>query len=108
MGSRLMALAAAAAAAFVAAPATAQEIERPATTTFFLAFPLDSRTAAPNFGVQFQGSRPYQFFKVDYQTFHALPAALAAVEAKYHEKLDSFRQQAQQAQACPVDCATQK
>jgi len=102
MGSRLFALAAA---ALAAAPALAQEIERPAITTFFISIPLDSRTAMPSFGIQFQGSRPYQFVKLDYQTFRALPATLAAVEAKYR----SFQPQpAQQAQACPADCATQK
>lgn len=83
MGSRLLAMAAAAAAAgFVALPALAQEIERPATTTFFMSIPLDGRSATPNFGLQFQGSRPYQFVKFDYQTFRALPAALEAIQAK--------------------------
>jgi hypothetical protein len=75
-------MAAAAVAGFTALPAQAQEIERPATTTFFVSIPLDGRTAAPNFGVQFQGSRPYQFVKLDYQTFRNLPAALSAAEAR--------------------------
>ena len=102
MGSRLFALAAA---MLFAAPAPAQEIERPAITTFFISIPLDSRTAMPSFGIQFQGSRPYQFMKFDYQSFRALPAALAAVEAKYR----NFQlQPVQQAHACPADCATQK
>ena len=105
MGSRLVALAAAAAAGFVAVPALSQEIERPATTTFFVSIPLDSRTAPPSFGVQFQGSRPYQFVKFDYQTFRTLPATLAAIEAKYR---NFQQQQAQPAQACTADCATQK
>ena len=105
MASRLMTWAAAATAALVAAPAMAQEIERPAITTFFISIPLDSRTATANFGVQFQGSRPYQFMKLDYRTFRDLPAALAAVEAKYR---NLQKQQAQPAQACPADCATQK
>ena len=127
MGSRTFAMTAAAAAAFVAASANAQEIERPATTTFFVAIPLDARNAKEatlNFGLQFQGSRPYQYVKVDYQTLHALPAALAAVEAKYlfvgavavgaavavskkdKQKSESFQQQqAQQQAACPEVCA---
>ena len=105
MGSRLLALAAAAAAGFVAVPALSQEIERPATTTFFVSIPLDSRTAPPSFGVQFQGSRPYQFVKFDYQTLRALPAAFSAIEAKYR---DLQQPQAQPAQACAADCATQK
>ena len=104
MRSRLLALAAAAAAGFVAVPAPAQDVERPATTTFYMAIPLDGRTATPNFGVQFQGSRPYQFVKFDYQTFRALPAAWSAIEAR-----PSFpTQQDRQAQPCRVDCATQK
>ncbi|HWI36540.1 MAG TPA: hypothetical protein VNU64_08805 [Burkholderiales bacterium] len=105
MGSRLLALAAAAAAGFVALPALSQDFERPATTTFFVSIPLDSRTAPPSFGVQFQGSRPYQFVKFDYQALRALPAALTAIEAKYR----NFEQpQARPAQACAADCATQK
>ena len=88
MGSRLLALAAAAAAAgFVALPALAQEIERPATTTFFMSIPLDGRSATPNFGLQFQGSRPYQFVKLDYKTLRDLPGALAAMEAR----VDAFQ-----------------
>jgi hypothetical protein len=105
MGSRLFGLAAATLAALVAAPALCQEIEHPAVTTFFVSIPLDSRTATANFGVQFQGSRPYQFMKLDYQSFRALPSALAALEAKYR---NYQKQQAEQAQACPADCATQK
>jgi hypothetical protein len=105
MGSRLLAMVAAAAAGFVAMPAPAQEIERPATTTFFVSIPLDSRTAPPSFGVQFQGSRPYQFVKFDYQTFRTLPATLAAIEAKYR---NLQKHQAQPEQACTADCATQK
>lgn len=105
MGSRLFALAAATLAALVAAPALSQEIERPAVTTFFISIPLDSRTASANFGVQFQGSRPYQFMKLDYQTFRDLPAALAAIEAKYR---NFQKPQARPEQPCPADCATQK
>jgi len=105
MGSRRLAMAAAVAAGFVAMPAPAQEIERPATTTFFVSIPLDSRTAPPSFGVQFQGSRPYQFVKFDYQTLRALPAALSAIEAKYR---NFQKPQVQPAQGCAADCATQK
>ena len=127
MGLSKFAFAAAAAAAFVAAPAASQEIYRAPTTTFFVAFPLDARNAkeaTPNFGLQFQGSKAYQSVKVDYQTFRALPAALAAIEAKYlvvggvavgaavavskkdKKQSESFQQQqAQQAQACPDVCA---
>lgn len=36
-----------------------------------------------NFGLQFQGTKAYQSVKVDYQTFKFLPAAIAAMEAKY-------------------------
>lgn len=78
--------AAAAAATLIAAPAMSQEMTRAPMTTFFIAIPLDATThkeQTPNFGLQFQGSRPYQSVKVDYQTFKFLPAAIAAMEAKY-------------------------
>ena len=126
MGTRL-AVTAALAAAFVAAPALSQEINRAPMTTFFVAIPLDATTqkdAAPNFGLQFQGSKPYQSVKVDYQTIRFLPAAIAALEVKYLvvgavavgaavvvAKKDSktssnlAAQQQQQAEACPVTCA---
>src|SRR6266850_6471221 len=63
--------AAAAAATLIAAPAFSQEFRAP-MTTFFVAVPLDARSHkefTPNFGLQFQGSRPYQAVRVDYQTF---------------------------------------
>ena len=126
MGFRHFAVTAAVAAAFVAAPAQSQEINRAPMTTFFVAIPLDATThkeAGPNFGLQFQGSKPYQSVKVDYQTFRMLPAALAALEVKYIvagavavgaavavAKRDSNKsatlasQQQQQAEACPVTC----
>ena len=129
MGIQHFAFAAALAAAFVAAPAASQEISRVPTTTFFISLPLDAAThkeAVPNFGLQFQGARPYQSVTVDYQTFRMLPAALAAVEAKYIivgavalgaavvvAKKDSSTssnlaaQQQQQAEACPVTCTSQ-
>jgi len=105
MGSRLLALVGAAAAGFVAVPGLAQEIERPATTTFYMAIPLDSRTATPSFGLQFQGSRPYQFLKFDSQTFRTLPAAWSTIEAKL-SGIDSQRDRP--ARPCLVDCAAQK
>jgi len=130
MGSQHFAVTAAVAAAFFAAPAISQEIYRAPTTTFFVSIPLDAtnqKEAAPNFGLQFQGSKPYQAVKVDYQTFRMLPAMFAALEAKYIiagavavgaavavAKKDSktsstlAAQQQQQAQACPVECATQQ
>jgi hypothetical protein len=52
---------AAAAATLIAAQASAQEFVAP-MTKFFIAIPLDARGAKeqmPNFGLQFQGSRPY-------------------------------------------------
>ena len=127
MGLKAFAATAAVAAAFVAAPAMSQDINRAPMTTFYVTIPLDATThkeAAPNFGLQFQGSKPYQSVKVDYQTFRFLPAAIAALEAKYiiagavavgaavavakkdSKTSSSFQQQqAQQAEACPVTCA---
>ncbi len=118
--------AAAAAATLIAAPAFAQEFVTP-MTKFFVSIPLDATTKkdfAPNFGLQFQGSRPYQTIRVDYQTFKFLPGAVAAVEVKYiiagavaigaaaavthkdKSKSQSFQQQQQAQQAaCPVVCA---
>jgi hypothetical protein len=117
--------AAAAAATLIAAPAFSQEIRAP-MTTFFIAIPLDARTAkeqTPNFGLQFQGMKPYQSVKVDYQTFKFLPGALAAMEVKYivagavavgaavavakkdKQTSQSFaQQQADQKAACPTEC----
>jgi hypothetical protein len=76
---------AAAAATLVAAPAFSQELRTP-MTTFFVAIPLDAATPrdfTPNFGLQFQGARPYQSVKIDYQTFKLVPAAVGALELKY-------------------------
>ena len=120
--------AAAAAATLFAAPAFAQSAGahfsdfRAPTTSFFVAIPLDGTTKKEqelNFGLQFQGLRPYQAVRVDYQTFKFLPAAIAAMEAKYiiagavavgaavvvakkdKGKSESYQaQQAQQAQEC--------
>lgn len=80
------AAAAAAAATLIAAPAMSQEMIRAPMTTFFVAIPLDGSSRKEqemNFGLQFQGAKPYQSVKVDYQTFKFLPGALAAMEAKY-------------------------
>jgi hypothetical protein len=119
--------AAAAAATLIAAPAFSQEFRAP-MTTIFVAIPLDAKSAReqmPNFGLQFQGMKPYQSVKVDYQTFKFLPGALAAMEVKYivagavaigaavavahkdKKTSQSFQaQQAEQQAACPVECAT--
>ena len=112
-----------AAATLFAAEALPQELVVP-MTKFFVTLPLDARTAKeqmPNFGLQFQGSRPYQSVQVDYQTFKVLPAALAGIEAKYvvagavalgailavsrkdKKTSESFQQQqAEQQAACPI------
>ena len=126
MGIKHIAVSAAAAAAtLIAAPAFSQELRAP-MTTFFVAIPLDAsshKEQAMNFGLQFQGMRPYQSVKVDYQTFKFLPAAIAAMEVKYIvagavavgatvaiAKKDkgtsqSFaQQQADQKAACPTNC----
>jgi len=117
--------AAAAAATLIAAPAFSQELRAP-MTTFFVAIPLDASThkeQTPNFGLQFQGMKPYQNVKVDYQTFKFLPAAIAAMEVKYivagavavgaavavakkdKQTSQSFaQQQADQKAACPTEC----
>jgi len=116
--------AAAAAATLFAAPAFSQSFGefRAPTTSFFVAIPLDGTTKKEqemNFGLQFQGLKPYQAVRVDYQTFKFLPAAIAAMETKYiiagavavgaavviakqdKGKSESFQaQQAQQAQEC--------
>ena len=121
----LAASAAAAAATLIAAPASSQELVTP-MTKFFVSIPLDASTKkdfTPNFGLQFQGSRPYQTMQVDYQSFRFLPAAIAAMEVKYivagaiavgaaaavaHKDKgtsQSFQQQQQaQKDACPSTC----
>ena len=126
MGIKHVAVSAAAAAAtLIAAPAFSQELRAP-MTTFFVAIPLDAsshREQTPNFGLQFQGMKPYQSVKVDYQTFKFLPAAIAAMEVKYivagavavgaavavakkdSKTSQSFaQQQADQKAACPTEC----
>jgi hypothetical protein len=126
MGIKHIAVSAAAAAAtLITAPAFSQELRAP-MTTFFVAIPLDAssrKEQAMNFGLQFQGMRPYQSVKVDYQTFKFLPGALAAMEVKYivagavavgaavavahkdKKTTSSFaQQQADQKAACPTTC----
>jgi hypothetical protein len=126
MGIKHIAVSAAAAAAtLIAAPAFSQELRAP-MTSFFVAIPLDASThkeQAMNFGLQFQGMKPYQSVKVDYQTFKFLPGALAAMEVKYivagavavgaavavahkdKKTTSSFaQQQADQKAACPTTC----
>jgi len=125
MGVKQVASAAALAAMWVAAPVLAQEVRAP-MTTFFVSIPLDAKTKKeqmPNFGLQFQGSKPYQTVRVDYDSFKFLPGALAALEVKYvvagvvavgtavavarkdHKQSDSFAQQRQQQlENCPVKC----
>ena len=117
--------AAAVAATLFAAPAFSQEFVAP-MTKFFVSIPLDATTKkdfAPNFGLQLQGSRPYQAIQVDYQTFKFLPGVIAAMEIKYviagavaigaaaavtHKDKgtsQSFQQQQQaQKDACPATC----
>jgi hypothetical protein len=95
-------------------------------TKMFISIPLDASSKkefTPNFGLQFQGSRPYQAIQVDYQTFRFLPAAIAAMEVKYivagavaigaaaavahkdKSTSQSFQQQQQaQKDACPSSC----
>ena len=76
---------AAGAAMLFAAPAFTQEIRAP-MTSFYVSIPLDGATRKQqewNFGLQFQGLKPYQAVKVDYQTFKFLEAAMAGMEAKY-------------------------
>ena len=126
MGIKHVAVSAAAAAAtLIAAPAFSQELRAP-MTSFFVAIPLDAsshKEQAMNFGLQFQGMKPYQSVKVDYQTFKFLPAAIAAMEVKYivagavavgaavavahkdKKTTSSFaQQQADQKAACPTTC----
>jgi preprotein translocase subunit SecY len=75
-----------AAATLITAPVMSQEVTVP-MTKFFVAIPLDARNAKeqmPNFGLQFQGSRPYQTVTMDYKTFRLVPAAIAGgLELKY-------------------------
>lgn len=86
MGTQHLAAAAAAVAATLfAAPAFTQELRAP-MTSFYVSIPLDGSTRKEqqwNFGLQFQGLRPYQAVKVDYQTFKFIEGVIAGMEAKY-------------------------
>ena len=84
--SQTLAAAAAAAISLFSLPAASQDITRAPMTSFFVSIPLDGTTrkdAEWNYGLQFQGEKPYQNVRVDYQTFKFLPAAVAALEMKY-------------------------
>ena len=84
--SKFVAAAAAAAISFFAFPAQAQEVTRAPMTMFYVSIPVDATSRKDqemNFGLQFQGGKAYQNVKVDYQTLKFLPAAIAALEAKY-------------------------
>ncbi len=128
MGAKSLAMIAAAWAASIAAPCHSQEFRTP-TTTFFMELPLDARSPkeqAPNFGLQLQGSRPYQFLRIDQRTlqgFKFLPAlggiegtwvvagavGVVAVASITHKDKGTQQQmsaqQQQQLEACPVQCA---
>jgi len=85
MGVKSLAvIAAACAAAGLASSAQAQELRAP-MTTFFMEIPLDAHSPKeqmPNFGLQFQGSRPYQTLRLDQKMFNFLPA-IAGIEATW-------------------------
>lgn len=129
MATRNLAVAAAAAAATLfAAPAISQDLARAPMTTFFVSIPIDGanrKEQEMNFGLQFTGQKPYQYVRVDYQTYKFLPAAIAAMEVKYivagavavgaavavakkdSNKSSSFAQaQAQQAEQCATTVQT--
>jgi hypothetical protein len=126
MGIKSFAILAAACAA-AAVPCSAQEMRTP-MTTFFMELPLDARSPReqmPNFGLQLQGSRPYQSLRIDQKTLNFLPAlggieatwivagavGVAAVASIAHKDKGTSQQMAEQKQqqleACPVQCAPQ-
>ena len=108
MGIRQLAIAAVlGAAALMSASALAQEMVTP-TMKFFVAIPIGARNAKEqqaNFGLQFQGSRPYQNVTIDYRTLRQLPAA-EGLDMKHivaRAIAQQFEQQRQQQQeACPT------
>lgn len=126
MGAKSLAMIAAACAAAFAAPGYAQEFRTP-MTMFFMEVPLDAkspREQMPNFGLQLQGSRPYQSLRIDQRTLHSfnfLPdgieatwlvagavgvvavAAIARQDKATEQQLDTQKQQ--QLDACPQICA---
>ena len=120
MGARPLAMLAAAYAAVLALPATAQEFRAP-TTTFFMEVPLDARSPreqTPNFGMMFQGSRPYQSVRIDQKMLSFLPAlggieaawvvagavGVAAVASISHKDKGTTQQMDQQKQQQAQDC----
>lgn len=126
MGAKSLAMVAAAYAVSLAAPCYSQEFRTP-MTMFFMEVPLDARSPkelAPNFGLQLQGSRPYQSLRVDQrmlQSFNFLPAGIEATwlvagavgvvavagiahkDKGTEQQMDAQKQQ--QLEACPVQCA---
>ena len=125
MGAKSLAILGAAYAASLAAPCFAQELRAP-TTMFFVEVPLGARSPkelAPDFGLELQGSRPYQTVRIDRRMLSLFPAlagvegtwlvagavGVAAVAAIAHkdkattQQLDQEKQQ--QLEACPVKCA---
>lgn len=125
MGAKSLAILAAACAATFTAPCFAQEIRAP-TTMFFLEVPLGARTAkdgTPNFGLELQGTRPYEAVRIDRRMFNLLPAlagveatwivagavGVAAVAAVTHKDKATTQQlnedKQQQLEACPTLCA---
>lgn len=125
MGVKSLAVIAAACAAAASAPGHAQELRTP-MTTLFMEIPLDARSPreqAPNFGLQIQGSRPYQTLRVDQRTLRFLPAlagiegtwliagavgvvAVAAIASKDSATSQQLAQEKQkQQEACPTTCA---
>lgn len=125
MGAKSLAILAAACAASLAAPCLAQEVRAP-TTMFFVEVPLGARTAKdmkPNFGLELQGTRPYEAVRIDRRTFSFLPAlagiegtwivagavGVAAVAAIAHKDKATTQQlnedKQQQLEACPTLCA---
>ena len=128
MGVKSLALVAAACAASVAAPCSAQQLGAP-TTMWFMEIPLEATSPGelrPSFGLLLQGSRPYQALRIDQRTlerFKLLPA-VAGIEATWivagavgvvavasishkdkatSQQLDQQKQQ--QLEACPEVCA---
>jgi|SRR5690242_310579 hypothetical protein len=129
MGAKSLAMIAAACAASLAAPCHAQQLGGAPMTTFFMEIPLDAKSPkeqAPNFGLQFRGSQPYQSLRIDqrmFDRFKLLPA-VAGIEATWiiagavgvvavasiahkdkgtTQQLDQQKQQ--QLEACPDACA---
>jgi hypothetical protein len=128
MGFKSLAvIASACALAGLAAPSEAQQLGAP-ITTFFMEIPLDARAPAQhaNFGLQLQGSRPYQSLRIDRKLFRLLPS-LAGIEATWvvagavavvavasiarkdkgtTQQLEQEKeQQRQQIEPCPTQCA---